>query len=51
MQINYLKNDVLLPLLEEGEKHEEGNRQITEYSILDMIAEFLRRLENSNELL
>ena len=30
MQIKYLKNDALLQLPEEGEKHEEGNSQITE---------------------
>ena len=48
MQIKYLKNDVLLPLPEERERHEEGNSQITEDKIL--VAEFLRRYENSNEL-
>ena len=30
MQIKYLTNDVLLPLPEERERHEEGNSQITE---------------------
>ena len=49
MQIKYLKNYVLLPLPEEGERHDEGNSQITEDKML--VAEFLRRSENSNELL
>ena len=49
MQIKYLTNYVLLPLPEEGERHEEGNSQITDDNML--VAEFLRRLENSNELL
>ena len=30
MQIKYLKNDVLLSLPEEVERHEEGNSQIME---------------------
>ena len=30
MQIKYLTNDVLLQLPEEGERHEEGDSQITE---------------------
>ena len=30
MQIIYLTNDVLLQLPEEGERHDEGNSQITE---------------------
>jgi len=30
MQIKYLRNNVPLPLQEEGERHEEGNSQITE---------------------
>ena len=30
MQMKYLTSDVLLQLLEEGERHEEGNRLITE---------------------
>ena len=49
MQIKYFKNDVLLPLPEEKERHEEGNIQITEDKML--VAEFLRRSEKSNELL
>ena len=49
MQQNYFKNDALLPLPEEGERHEDGNSQITEDKIL--IVEFLKRSENSNELL
>ena len=49
MQIKYLKNYVLLPLPEEKERHEEGNSQITEDKML--VAEYLRRSENSNKLL
>ena len=30
MQIKYLKNDILLPLPEETERHDEGKCQITE---------------------
>ena len=30
MQMKYLKNDVLLKLPEEGERHDKGNRQIME---------------------
>ena len=30
MQIKYITNEVLLQLPEEGERHEEGNSQITE---------------------
>ena len=46
MQIRYLTNDVLLPLPEEAERHDEGNSQITE----DIGSGMLRRLEKSNEL-
>ena len=49
MQVKYLKNYVLLSLQEEGVRHEEGNSQITEDKML--VAEFLRRSENTNELL
>ena len=49
MQIRYLKNNVLLPLPEEKERHKEGNSQITEDKML--VAEYLRRSENSNKLL
>jgi len=49
MQIKYLKNYVLLSLPEKGERHEEGNSQITEDMIL--VAEYLRRSVNSNQLL
>ena len=49
MQIRYLKNNVLLPLPEEKERHKEGNSQIMEDKML--VAEYLRRSENSNKLL
>ena len=49
MQITYLQNDVLLPLPEERERHEEDNSQITVDQTL--VAEFLKRSGNSNELL
>ena len=49
MQIKYLPSGVLLPLPEERERHEEDNSQITENQML--VAEFLKRSGNSNELL
>ena len=49
MQIQYLQNDVLLPLPEEREIHEEHNSQIKEDQML--VSEFLKRSGNSNELL
>ena len=42
MQIKYLTNDVLLPLPEEEEIHDEGNSQITE-DVGSGIAEEIRK--------
>ena len=49
MQIKYFKKYLLLPLPEQNKRHEEENSQITE--VLKLVAAFLRRSENSNELL
>ena len=42
MQMKYLTSDVLLQLVEEGERHEEGNRQITE-DVYSGISEEIRK--------
>ena len=45
MQIKYIKNDVLMPLPEEIERHKEGNSQITEDKklVVNGISEEIRK--------
>ena len=51
MQIKYLKNDVLLSLPEERERHSFITRRKAIAKSRKMsVAEFLRRSENNNEL-